>query len=139
MKNQSKRIAQVCVIALVSLVLFVMVNAQTIQKWVVPAKYMTMKNPVTNNKENIANGKDLYAKHCKSCHGATGLGDGSKAASLDASCGDFTMAKFQGQPDGAIFFKITEGRNKMPSFKKNITDDNDRWMIVHYLRTFKGK
>jgi len=139
MKKSSQRIVKVIAVAAASLGLFVMVYAQGVQPWVVPAKFTTMKNPSTSSKENIANGKDLYAKHCKSCHGTTGLGDGAKAASLDASCGDFSVAKFQGQPDGAIFYKITEGRNKMPSFKKTIPDDNDRWMIVHYLRTLKGK
>ena len=124
---------------MMSLAFFMIVGAQTVQQWVVPAKNAGMKNPVTASKENLANGKDLYAKHCKSCHGVTGLGDGAKAASLDVPCGDFTAAKFQGETDGSIYYKITEGRGKMPSFKKNIPDDNDRWMIAHYLRTFKGK
>jgi cytochrome c5 len=37
-------------------------------EWIVPAKYENMKNP-TNPKADIAIGKSLYAKHCKSCHG----------------------------------------------------------------------
>ena len=74
----------------------ILVNAQTVQEWVIPAKYKTMKNPTSLSKENLANAKDLYAKNCKSCHGATGLGDGSRAASLDATCGDFSTDKFQG-------------------------------------------
>jgi mono/diheme cytochrome c family protein len=139
MEKLSKRIVKVISVVFLASAVFMIVNAQTVQQWVVPAKYMTMKNTVTTSKENIANGKDLYAKHCKSCHGTAGLGDGPKAASLDVSCGDFSMAKFQGQPDGALFFKISEGHGKMPSFKKTIPDDNDRWMIVHYLRTFKSK
>jgi mono/diheme cytochrome c family protein len=139
MKNLSKRMVQSIVVVFISSALFIFVNAQTVQEWVVPAKFKTMKNPTSDSKENIANGKDLYAKHCKSCHGAAGLGDGPKAASLDVSCGDFSQAKFQGQSDGDLFFKITEGRAKMPSFKKNIPDDNDRWMIVHYMRSFKSK
>jgi mono/diheme cytochrome c family protein len=139
MKNFSSLTVRTISVAVMSLAFFIMVNAQTAQQWVVPAKNSSMKNPTATSKENIANGKDLYAKHCKSCHGTTGLGDGAKAASLDVPCGDFTTAKFQGETDGAIFYKITEGHGKMPSFKKNITDDNDRWMIVHYLRTFKAK
>jgi mono/diheme cytochrome c family protein len=139
MKNLNRKIVQVILIIFVSSALFMIVDAQTAQQWVVPAKSVTVKNPTAMSKENIANGKDLYAKHCKSCHGTTGLGDGPKAAALDVACGDFTTAKFQGETDGAIFFKISEGHGKMPSFKKNITDDNDRWMIVHYLRTLKAK
>lgn len=115
------------------------VNAQGTKEWTAPANFKTMKNPTAANKENQANGKELYAKHCKSCHGTAGLGDGSKAGSLDANCGDFSTAKFQGQADGEIFYKISEGRAKMPAFKKTIPEDNDRWNLVLYLRTLKAK
>ena len=114
-------------------------QAQTPGGWTIPPKYKTMKNPVATGKESIADGKDLFAKHCKSCHGSTGLGDGPKAASLDVSCGDFTIKKFQGQSDGEIFFQISEGKGKMPSFKKLVPEDNGRWAIVNYLRTMAAK
>ena len=133
------RIGKILLIAFACTAFLILVNAQGVQPWVVPAKFKTMKNPTSASKENLSNAKDLYSKHCKSCHGATGLGDGTKAASLDATCGDFSTAKFQSQADGEIFFKISEGRGKMPSFKKTIADDNDRWMIIHYLRTLKAK
>jgi mono/diheme cytochrome c family protein len=133
------RIIKISMFVLVIPAFLILMGAQNAPEWVVPAKFKTMKNPTTNNKENLANAKDLYSKHCKSCHGSTGLGDGTKAASLDATCGDFSTAKFQSETDGDIFYKMSEGRGKMPSFKKLITDDNDRWMLVYYLRTFKSK
>lgn len=139
MKKSSKTMIFVSVIAISTFAFILLVNAQGVKEWIAPAKYKTMKSPVSSNKESIANGKDLYNKHCKSCHGSAGLGDGPKAATLDVPCGDFTTKKFQSQTDGEIFFKITEGREKMPSFKKNIPEDNDRWAIIHYLRTFAGK
>jgi len=116
-----------------------MIHAQTAGAWNIPAKFKTTKNPVTVSKESVSDGKDLYAKHCKSCHGATGLGDGPKAASLDVSCGDFSAKKFQSQADGEIFFQVSEGKGKMPSFKKNIPEDNGRWAIVNYIRTLAAK
>ena len=115
------------------------IKAQTAGAWTIPAKFKTMKNPVATGKESIADGKDLYAKHCKSCHGSTGLGDGTKASSLDVSCGDFSSKKFQATTDGEIFFQISEGKGKMPSFKKLIPEDNGRWAIVNYLRTLAAK
>jgi mono/diheme cytochrome c family protein len=133
------RIVKIFLIAFASTAFLILVNAQGVQQWIVPAKFKTMKNPTSASKENLSNAKDLYSKHCKSCHGNTGLGDGTKAASLDAPCGDFSTAKFHAQTDGEIFFKISEGGGKMLSFKKTIPDDNDRWMIVHYLRNFKAK
>jgi mono/diheme cytochrome c family protein len=118
---------------------FTAVIGQTTPTWNVPAKYKTMKSPVAPSKDNTATGKEFYSKDCKSCHGSAGLGDGPKAASLDISCGDFSSAKFQSQSDGEIFFKISEGMGKMPSFKKTIPNDNDRWAVVQYLRSFKAK
>jgi len=105
--------------------------------WVVPEKYKTLKNPVKADKESLSLGKSLYMKHCKSCHGKEGLGDGPKAAQLDTPSGDFTEEEFQVQSDGAIFYKIKEGRDDMPSFKKKIPDEEDIWNLVNFLRTLE--
>lgn len=105
--------------------------------WPVPDKYKNMPNPVKSDEASIANGKALYSQHCKSCHGTKGKGDGPKAAQLDTESGDFTKADFQKQTDGAIFYKTSEGRKDMPSFKKKIADQNDIWAVVNYMRTFK--
>lgn len=105
--------------------------------WVVPEKYKKMKNPVASDAESISAGKALYAKHCKSCHGTKGLGDGTKAAQLKTECGDFSKADFQSQSDGSLFYKINEGRDDMPSFKKKIPDADDVWSVVNYVRTLK--
>lgn len=105
--------------------------------WSVPAKYEKMKNPVKADKESLSIGKSLYNKHCKSCHGKEGLGDGSKAAQLDTPSGDFTDESFISQSDGALFYKSVEGRDDMPGFKKKIPDDEDMWSVVNYIRTFE--
>lgn len=112
-------------------------HAQKPAKWVAPDKYKTMKNPSAANAESISTGKELYAKHCKSCHGKDGLGDGTKAATLGASCGDFTVKDFQSQTDGEIFYKITQGKDKMPGYGKTIPEDADRWALVNFLRKMK--
>ena len=105
--------------------------------WPVPEKYQNMKNPLSGDKESIAIGKTLYIKHCKSCHGKEGLGDGPKAAQLDTPSGDFTDEVFQSQTDGAIFYKTFEGRDDMPGFKKKIPDAEDIWSLTNYLRTLE--
>jgi mono/diheme cytochrome c family protein len=108
------------------------------EEWVVPAEYKTMKNPTdATDKENMAIGKSLYSKHCKSCHGAEGYGDGPKAADQKGDLGDFSTAEFQAQSDGALFYKTTFGRNDMSEFSKKIPEDEDRWLIVNYMRTLK--
>ncbi len=105
--------------------------------WVVPDKYNKMANPLKGDAESLNAGKAVWAKHCQSCHGKSGKGDGSKAAQLKTSPGDFTKADFQKQTDGALFYKTTEGRDDMPSFKKKIPDTEEIWSAVNYMRSFK--
>jgi len=116
---------------------FTVINYQEKKPWTVPDNAKNVKNPIASNAESIAEGKTLYTTHCKSCHGAKGLGDGSKAAQLKTEPGDFTKADFQAQSDGTIFYKSTEGRDDMPTFKKKIPDADDRWNVVNFIRTLK--
>jgi len=102
--------------------------------WVVPAKYQTMKNP-TDPKVDLAIGKSLYSKHCKSCHGSEGYGDGTKANDMKGDLGDFSTKTFQAQSDGALFYKASFGRDDMPAFNKKMPLDEDRWLVVNYMRT----
>jgi mono/diheme cytochrome c family protein len=103
--------------------------------WIVPDKYVKMKNPVKADAVSIKAGKVLYEKHCQSCHGKTGKGDGTKAASLETEPGDFSSKTFKAQTDGSMFYKTQTGRDEMPSFKNKIPDEEDIWSVVNYLRT----
>lgn len=105
--------------------------------WDAPEKYAKMVNPVKPDAESLKAGKALWVKHCQSCHGKTGLGDGTKAAQLDTEVGDLTSAEAQSQTDGSLFYKSLEGRDEMPTFKKKIPDEEEIWAIVNYVRTFK--
>lgn len=107
------------------------------EPWVAPAKFVKMANPVKFDATVLAEGKSLWVKHCQSCHGKKGLGDGSKAAQLKTEPGNFTKASFQEQTDGTLFYKTMEGRDDMPSFKKKIPDQEDIWKLVHFMRSLK--
>ncbi len=98
-----------------------------------PAKYEKMKNP-TDPKVDIAIGKSLYSKHCKSCHGKKGLGDGTKADEVEGDLGDFSSSEYQAQSDGALFYKSYIGRLDMPNYEKKMSEE-DMWLTVHYMRT----
>lgn len=104
--------------------------------WVVPDKYKNMKNP-TDPKVDLNIGKALYAKHCQSCHGKEGYGDGPKADGLKGDLGDFSSAEFHAQTDGELFYKTTFGRDDMPEYTKKMPDDEDRWLVINYIRTLK--
>ena len=114
-------------------------KAMNFQKkpWPVPDAAKNKKNTVAANAGSIADGKTLWSTHCKSCHGAKGLGDGSKAAQLKTEPGDFSKSDVQSQTDGSLFYKISQGRDDMPGFKSKIPDQDDIWSLVNYMRTFK--
>jgi mono/diheme cytochrome c family protein len=103
--------------------------------WPVPDAAKNKKNTVAANAESIADGKTLWSTHCKSCHGAKGLGDGPKAPQLKTEPGDFSKSDVQGQTDGSLFYKISQGRDDMPGFKSKIPDQDDVWSLVNYMRT----
>ena len=105
--------------------------------WSVPAKYKAMKNTQKADPAALSTGKMLYTKHCKSCHGGGGLGDGPKSSSMKTKVNNFKDAKFQGQTDGEIYFESFVGRDEMPNFEKKILDDEERWAIVSFVRTLK--
>ena len=116
---------------------FTVMNNNDPKPWPVPANFKSMKNPVASDATSIADGKALWNTHCKSCHGAKGLGDGSKAAQLKTEPGDFSKAFVQTQADGEIFYKLSEGREDMPNFKKKLPEADERWSLVNFIRTLK--
>lgn len=114
----------------------VKVNNQP-KEWIVPDVAKNKKNAVKSDAQTIATGKALWNIHCKSCHGAKGLGDGSKASQLNTEPGDFSKPVLQTQTDGSLFYKISEGRKDMPAYKKKIADEDDRWSVVNFMKTLK--
>lgn len=111
----------------------VVVPAPAQNNWVVPAKYKTMANPYPVNGESIALGKSLFGRHCQSCHGNKGDGNGTKAATLDTKISSFHSAGFLAQKPGEVFYKTSVGRKDMPKFEKKIPDEEERWALVHYI------
>ena len=115
------------------------------RKWTAPDADKARVNPVEATPAALLKGRALYQKHCASCHGDKGKGDGP-AARLHAERSkrapqDLTDAKVQaGMTDGEIFWKLGSGFKEdaqiiMPSFTEEIPKDEDRWKLVHYVRT----
>ncbi|HEY4786279.1 MAG TPA: cytochrome c, partial [Bacteroidales bacterium] len=97
------------------------------------------KNPVKKTNESLALGKSTYVRHCASCHGTKGKGDGDKVKNLaNIAPADLTLNDVIQETDGEHFFKIKHGRNALHCFKGKI-DDEAIWSTVHYMRTFTNK
>ena len=115
-------------------------------------------SPFPSSQATIQRGADLFSVNCSVCHGAGGEGDGPMQAKLEESGYSGTVANLTtgatpNRPDGEVFFIITHGwvvtlmgmgmsedaasQFLMPPFKQLISED-DRWMIVHYLRSIES-
>ena len=105
--------------------------------WEIPKEYKTKSNPFKGDASLDKIGKATYRKHCRSCHGNTGLGDGVMAKNLKTFPGDFSDATFQKLTDGELYYMSFIGRDEMPNFEKKITDEEERWAVVNYIRTMK--
>ena len=109
-----------------------LVQAQT--TWVSPKEADDLKNPFAGNEDAIKKGKKLYTQYCTICHGIKGKGDGMAGAALNPKPANFTLADIQSQSDGAIFWKMAEGRSPMAAYK-DILSKEQRWQLVAYIRT----
>lgn len=103
--------------------------------WVVPAADKAKKNPVASSAESISKGKNLYNTHCKSCHGDPGKNNGLP---LNPKPTDPASPEYQKNTDGEMFYKITNGRGAMPSFKATLPEQ-DRWHIINFVRSLSKK
>jgi mono/diheme cytochrome c family protein len=124
-------------IFIISLLIFNLIftksNAQR-TPWITPEIAKEVKNPIAVDKSSLAEGKLLYSTNCTPCHGDKGKGDGPAAQALAPKPADHTSSIVQNETDGSLFWKLSEGRNPMPGYKKILTD-KQRWELVNYIRT----
>jgi mono/diheme cytochrome c family protein len=110
----------------------------TTGNWKAPVSASKIKNPLAGIEKATKEGENIFNQDCTPCHGNEGKGDGPTATLLDHKPADLTSAKVQSQSDGALFWKITTGKDDMSSFKKSLTD-KQRWEVVDYVRLLENK
>lgn len=105
--------------------------------WIAPAEAKKMKNPIKATKASIQKGKEIYEKKCTLCHGVKGDGNGPASAGLNPKPTNFKESHGEKMTDGEHFWKITTGRGAMPSFEKDLTNE-ERWHVINYINTFSS-
>lgn len=102
------------------------------QEWEVPEERNNRLSSFEFTEASVSAGEDIYVFNCKSCHGDPGKGN---YQALNPIPGDPATEKFQLNSDGALQFKISEGRGLMPSFKRILSQD-DIWNVIAYIRSY---
>ena len=103
------------------------------EEWIAPKDADNLKSPVQNNLLAEQKGKELYNLYCLSCHGQYGFGDGAAATSFERRPANFHSKKIKAETNGALYWKITNGRVNMPAFKESLSEEQ-RWQVVAYIR-----
>ncbi len=102
--------------------------------WVAPDDAKKVKNPIPTTPETLAAAQDLFTDNCVLCHGEKGIGDGPGAKAIKVKPANFTDAKMMAsETDGSLYWKMTNGRGPMPSWKDVLTD-KERWELVGFIR-----
>jgi mono/diheme cytochrome c family protein len=115
------------------------------RKWTAPDADKARVNPVEATPAALLKGQALYQKHCASCHGDKGKGDGPAESYEVEPATDLTDAALQERlTDGEIMWKITTGLRSgtdviMPGIMRRVPVEEDRWKLVRFVRTLKDK
>jgi hypothetical protein len=120
------------IMCLTVLVVLRMFNDLSAQEWVVPPDKAEVLSPFKFSDETRQAGATLYATYCKQCHGDPSKGN---VIALVPPPPDPASPQMQNNTDGGIFYKVTEGRGPMLSFKNTLTAFNI-WNIISFIRSF---
>jgi len=111
----------------------------------IPEVARNRRNPILRTDLSLRGAQTLWKKHCETCHGVTGRGDGPNARLHEQRKGhaprNLTNPKVQENlTDGEIFWRIAKGIIEegnsviMPKYEDKIPSETERWQLVLYVR-----
>jgi len=99
---------------------------------------VNLKNPLVINEKVEAEGKELFNKMCKMCHGEKGDGQGTLMVAGDHfPVPTYHDAAHLALSEGKMFHSITYGKGLMGSHASQLSKE-DRWKIVAYIKKLQG-
>jgi mono/diheme cytochrome c family protein len=125
-------------LALTAFVLAVLTAGVAAQRRGGDPKLAAVKNPVPATALSVTNGRNLYAKNCRQCHGVRLKGDGPLAPK-NPKPADLTDATWDhGGSDGEIYAIIWNGapaKDTEMKPMKGLLRENDVWHLVNFIRS----
>nr|WP_321407059.1 cytochrome c [uncultured Carboxylicivirga sp.] len=114
---------------------FIVGNSQDYKKKEVPKEFVEKENPYKGDESLKMIGLRNFNRHCVSCHGKKGKGDGVMAKNMKVSPGDLTLPEMDQYTDGEIYYLSFIGIENRPDFLKLIPSEEDKWAVVNFVRT----
>jgi len=113
-----------------SLGLFARISGLMIASLAVPAMLLAQDYP-----PDLSRGKAVYERHCLSCHGTSGRGDGPAAASLRVAPANFQRFGSFLKSDEELLRTIEHGVvfSPMHSWRGQLTDE-EMFDVLAYVR-----
>jgi mono/diheme cytochrome c family protein len=91
--------------------------------------------------ESVNKGRVLYKNNCIACHGENGMGDGISASMLNPK--PRNLHSLSGWKNGSkvtqIYKTLQEGISGSAMASYNYMPPEDRFALIHYIRTFEGE
>ncbi|HEX2913865.1 MAG TPA: cytochrome c [Chloroflexia bacterium] len=105
----------------------------------IPSDYKNKTNPLENNPQNLAQGKQIYTGNCAFCHGLTGKGDGVIGRDMYPQAANLLASKTVEKTDGELDWILEKGLSfvGMPSFGSRLSED-DLWKAILYVRALES-
>ncbi len=93
-------------------------------------------NPLPRTDSVLKEGKQNFMTFCSPCHGVLGDGAPSLTSAYGAKPANLVSEKFINYSDGMIYHTIMVGKNAMPSYAADLSED-ERWAVVDYVRVLQ--
>ena len=93
-------------------------------------------NPLPRSAEVLARGRRAYSTFCSVCHGPLATGVGTLSSAYGAKPANLQSQTFRDYSDGHIYDVIMRGKNAMPSYAEDLSEE-ERWAVIHYLRALQ--
>ena len=103
--------------------------------WMAPKEAAEMENPIEPSQQAISDGKEIFLDNCAVCHGNKAQGLSRKVTNLAYDTPNL-IKSLKSHSEGDFFWKIINGREDMPSFKEDLTED-EIWQVIHFLKSHK--
>ncbi|MDE2686675.1 MAG: copper resistance protein CopC [Chloroflexota bacterium] len=118
----------------VGAVAFVMAAWLLISAQAASETYAIVRNPIPPTADSVASGRANYERHCMTCHGEHGLGDGPGGIGLEPPPADLSIhVPLHG--DAELFRFVSDGieGTSMVALSDRLTED-EIWHIINFIR-----